>query len=164
MARSQKDANTTCLDIMPITLSLVDRTYQRTDYEDKHEADQVFAQLRAQLQATSESKDGQKLIQKFFFLAQTVSTEGTFHNMVKIVWRMVKDMSGTPLHRLSLFFISLGTLCATLNKAEGWRDKVERWLGRQLTIGGKGCAGEGEGSVISRIQRFFSTPYLHDFD
>ena len=152
------------LDIMPTTLSIVDNTYQNTQYEDKQDAEQVFGQVKAHLQEAAQSEDGQKLIQKFFFLAKTVTTEGTFHDMVKVVWRMVKDMSGTPVHRLALFFISLGTLCATRDEAQQWQGKVEAWLGRQLTIGGKGCTGEGEGSVTSRIQRFFSTPYLHDFD
>ncbi|KAI8499866.1 hypothetical protein Bbelb_221830 [Branchiostoma belcheri] len=47
---------------------------------------------------------------------------------------------------------------------ETWLQKVEVWLGRQLTSGGKGCVDGGEGSVNDRIDRFFSTPYLHDFD
>ena len=50
------------------------------------------------------------------------------------------------------------------SQSKAWIEKIETWLGKQLTIGGKGVTGEGEGSVHDRLQRFFSTPYLHDFD
>ena len=84
---------------------------------------------------------------------------------------MTKSMSGTPEHKLSLFVLGSGVVCSALQgsanvnpKAQDWIAGVEKWLGTQLTIGGKGCAGEGEGSVHDRIHRFLSTPYLHDFD
>ncbi len=60
-----------------------------------------------------------------------------------------------------LWYISTSPLAA---QSKPWVSKLEAWLGKQLTIGGKGVTGEGEGTVFDRTQRFFSTPYLHDFD
>ncbi|KAI0212924.1 hypothetical protein LSAT2_002096, partial [Lamellibrachia satsuma] len=45
-----------------------------------------------------------------------------------------------------------------------WTDRFVEWLGKQLTTGGKGAVGEGEGTVADRMLRFFTNPYLHDFD
>ena len=97
--------------------------------------------------------------------------ETGFRDVIKIIWRMTKVMSGAAQHRLCLFMLGCGAVCGSM-KASGtarpaaadWIRAVEAWLGTQLTIGGKGCTGEGEGSVDDRIQRFMSTPYLHDFD
>ena len=60
-----------------------------------------------------------------------------------------------------LWYLKTSPLAA---QTKSWIQKIETWLGKQLTIGGKGVTGEGEGSVHDRLQRFFSTPYLHDFD
>jgi len=90
--------------------------------------------------------------------------------MVKIIWRMVKPISGPPMFRLALMFLAIGaTIEVLLNGANSgsiaqWSQRLEKWLGKQLTIGGKGVAGEGEGQVEERVKRFFSTPYLHDYD
>ena len=152
------------VDILPKTLSIFDNTVRATSFEESLNASSVFNDLRSDIVTATDTTEGQKLIQKFFFLGKTVTTEGTFYDMVKIAWRMVKEAPETPVRKISLFFISIGTMCTTLPATEEWRPKLEAWLGRQLTIGGKGCAGEGEGSVMDRLKRFFSTPYLHDFD
>lgn len=152
------------VDILPTTLSLVENTYKNTSYENTVEAEEAFTLLRKDITVAAQSVEGQKLIQKFFFMGKTVTTESAFHDMVKIIWRMVKEQEGSPLRKLSFIFICLGTLCSTLPASDKWRNKIESWLGRQLTIGGKGCTGEGEGSVMDRFKRFLSTPYLHDFD
>ena len=53
--------------------------------------------------------EGVKLVTKFQMLARTVSAEGPLRDMVKIIWRMVKPMSGTAEHKLCLFFTAVGT-------------------------------------------------------
>ena len=119
---------------------------------------------------TIQSNEGKKLIQKLFMLGRTVSTEGTFKDMIKIIWRMVKPMSGSPVDKICFCFICISTVAVVIrsgtnaNHVDAWMETIAKWLGKQLTIGGKGCAGEGEGSANDRIRRFFSTPYLHDFD
>ena len=154
------------------TKTFLKNTQKHTAYEDpvSDEANQLFSQLQQELPQIYASAEGQKLVQKYSMLGKTVTAEGPFLDMVKIVWRMVKTMGGSPLYRLSLFLIGIGTLIDTVRSSpfgancHTWEERVEKWLGTQLTIGGKGCTGEGEGPVISRVQRFFSTPYLHDFD
>ena len=156
--------------IIPGTLLLVDSVYKHTNYEDAQDSEATFSKLKTDLPSTVLCPDGKKLVQKFSALSSTISTEGTYLDMVKIVWRMVKPMSGDPLHKLGLFFVALGTMNEVLktmpigNQSVAWRQRMEVWLGKQLTIGGKGVTGEGEGSVTERTRRFFSTPYLHDFD
>lgn len=156
--------------VLPVTLQLLDSVYQHTAYEDPQDAQAMFAQLRANMPSITNCPDGKKLVQKFCVLSRTISTEGTFMDMVKIIWRMVKTMQGNALHKLGLFLVALSTLCESLKtlpvsgQSGVWRQKTEVWLGKQLTIGGKGVTGEGEGTAIDRVSRFFSTPYLHDFD
>ena len=83
---------------------------------------------------------------------------------------MVKPMNGLPMYRLALLFLAIGAMIEVLaSSAQSgsipqWSARLAKWLGKQLTIGGKGVAGEGEGRVEKRIQLFFSTPYLHDYD
>ena len=141
-----------------------------TAYDDKEDAETSFAQLRSSLPSVAQSPDGAKIIQKFAVLGKTATTEANFNDMVKIIWRVVKPMNGAPMHRLALFFLAIGAVVDSLAKgslaetSKLWLPRLEKWLGTQLTIGGKGVAGEGEGKVVERVQRFFSTPYLHDYD
>lgn len=140
------------------------------DFSDKQDAQLYFDQLKRELPVTAASPDGAKIIAKFTVLAKTATTEGTFKDMIKIIWRMIKPMTGTPLYRLTLVFLAIGAMCTSLASSSvrtglpQWIENMETWLGKQLTIGGKGVAGEGEGTANDRVQRFFSTPYLHDFD
>ena len=102
-------------------------------------------------------------------LGKTATTAENFKDMVKIVWRVVKSIEGSPMHRLALFFLSVGAVVETVRGTQGtsggglaegvWRSG---WA-KQLTVGGKGV-GEGEGRIVTRVQQFFSTPYLHEFD
>ncbi len=50
-------------------------------------------------------------------LASTVTAEGPLRDMIKIIWRMVKPMSGTAEYKLGLFFTASGTcknyICTT---------------------------------------------------
>lgn len=152
------------------TLILVDKVFQNTEYEDVEAAEQFFQQLKEEIPRTAIGSDGLKIINKFTALGKTATTEGTFQDMIKIIWRVVKPMSGSPSYRLTLFFLALGAMCLTLESSAiskalpTWMETLETWLAKQVTIGGKGVAGEGEGTVSDRVQRFFSTPYLHDFD
>ncbi len=59
--------------------------------------------------AVVKSAEGAKLVTKFKMLARTVSAEGPLRDMVKVIWRMVKQMSGNAEHKLKLFFIAVGT-------------------------------------------------------
>ena len=155
-----------------VTTKFVEEVYLQTNYEPdlRQEADAMYNHFKTLLPDVIESSDGKKLVKQYTTLASTVSTEGTFNDLIKIIWRMVKEMGGTAQYKLCLFFLGVGTVYSVIEKkasgrpVEVWLKKVEKWLGNQLTIGGKGVAGEGEGSVNDRIQRFFSTPYLHDFD
>ena len=149
---------------------LLYQTLRESGYSDKKDAEETYACLRDDLPTIARSNDGQKVMKKFVVLAKTATNEATFNDMIKIIWRLVKPMTSSPLHRLSLFFLAVGAMCETLlsgptgSSVSSWMDKFEKWLGEQLTIGGKGVTGDGEGSVTDRIQRFFSTPYLHDYD
>ena len=163
-------ATTERASVLSQALQLLDSVYKHTAYEDKCDAQQTFMQLRIELQRTAASAEGQKLIQKFDMLARTVSTEGTFNDMVKIIWRVAKGMGGTIHHKFSLLVIGVSIVCVSLTNSRpvedisSWTDRFVKWLGKQLTTGGKGAVGEGEGSVGDRMQRFFTNPYLHDFD
>ena len=156
--------------VVPTTLTFFDNVYSQTEYEDKADADAIFSAMRDDLPRVATSPEGSKLIIKFVALSRTVTAEGPLKDMVKIIWRMVKPMSGSAPYKLCLFYLSVGTVLdylkiSHLRGVSGpWVEGVERWLGKQLTIGGKGVTGEGEGSVEDRLKRFFSTPYLHDFD
>ena len=146
--------------------------FKHTHYEEElqNEATDVFSNIEKCISTMASSPDGLKLIQKYSVLASTISTQATFNDMVKIIWRIVKTtMSGGADDKLLLFILGIGTIVHSVKKTRGdnvnqWVAKVELWLGDQLTIGGKGVTGDGEGSVSDRIRRFFSTPYLHDFD
>ena len=156
--------------VLSQALLLLDCVYKNTAYEDKADAHRTFLQLRAELHRTVASTEGQKLIRKFDILARTVSTEGTFNDMVKIIWRVAKGMGGTIHHKFCLLVIGVSIVCVSLAKSRpirdiaSWTDRFETWLGKQLTNGGRGAMGEGEGTVADRMQRFFTNPYLHDFD
>lgn len=140
------------------------------DFNDKDDATVYFDHLKSQIPIVAVTSDGKKMMSKFTILAKTATNESTFKDMVKIIWRMVKTISGTPPFRLSLMFLGIGAMCRSLassslgDQLPEWVINLEDWMGKQLTIGGKGVAGEGEGTANERIQRFFSTPYLHDFD
>lgn len=152
------------------TKQFVDNVYKQTHYNSslEAEAEQIYHKLIAFIPAICQSGDGQKLVQKYIMLGRTVRTEGMFQDMVKIIWRMVKEIPAqNSVHRLGLFVIAINAMGESLPVKEqlgAWQLRLEKWLGNQLTIGGKGCTGDGEGSVTDRIQRFFNTPYLHDFD
>ncbi|ELU02653.1 hypothetical protein CAPTEDRAFT_199625 [Capitella teleta] len=131
------------VDILPATLKIFEKTMKMTSFENSLDAATTFDQLRSDITIAPKSPEGQKLIQKFFFLGKTVTTEGTFNDMVKIAWRMVKEIPQCPLRKMSLLFLSIGTLCTTARASEVWSGKIENWLGNQLTTGGKGCTGHG---------------------
>ena len=160
------------LNLKTQTESFIDEVYNSTSYGEtwEEEAKTVFTYIKQLTSSVMGSTDGKKIVKQYTTLAATISTEGTFNDMIKIIWRMVKEMGGAPQYKLCLFFLGLGTIYSALEKKadsrpiQTWRCRVVKWLGTQLTSGGKGVAGEGEGSVNDRIQRFFSTPYLHDFD
>ena len=151
------------------TKEILESVYKASSYEEelKQEAQQTFSKLSSFLPAMAKSADGQKLVTKFTGLGSTALTEGMFQDMVKIIWRMIKDAPAqNSVHRFGLFLLAIGATCHSCkaeNKEE-WQRNIEKWLGIQVTIGGKGCTGDGEGNVADRMQRFFSTPYLHDFD
>ena len=140
-----------------------------SDYDDCIEAKSLFMQLDSNLGEILLTPDGKIVTQKFSVLARTVKQGETFKDMVKIIWRMVRTIYGTSIYKLGLLFLGLSAMCCSLSKLQtsdlnSWIANLEEWLGNQLTIGGKGVAGEGEGTAEERINRFFSTPYLHDFD
>ncbi|XP_019646828.1 PREDICTED: uncharacterized protein LOC109487282 [Branchiostoma belcheri] len=151
---------------------LLDRVFAKTDFEDKDDAQQTFAHVHSELPKTAASPDGVKLVQKFASLGSAATVESTFLDMIKIIWRTVRLTPGTSVVRIQLFFLAIAAMMVSVLKSpnvsddllETWLHKVEVWLGRQLTSGGKGCVDGGEGSVNDRLDRFFSTPYLHDFD
>ena len=158
-------------DVQCRALSIAEKTLGLTSFESgslQDDAAEYFKQLQSALPAVLRGADGSKIATKMSMLSSTISTEGTFKDMVKILWRMIREMSGNGSTKLTLFFIGLGAMSSALERlqkpAAVWMPVIEKWLGTQLTIGGKGVTGEGEGSVQDRVHRFFSTPYLHDFD
>ncbi|XP_066285865.1 uncharacterized protein [Branchiostoma lanceolatum] len=151
---------------------LLDRVFAATDFEDTDDAQKTFTHIRSELRRTATGPDGAKLVQKFASLGGAATAESTFMDMIKIIWRTVRLTPGNSLVRIQLFFLAIAGMTVSVLKSpsvaddvlESWLQKVEVWLGRQLTSGGKGCVDGGEGRVGERIDRFFSTPYLHDFD
>ncbi|XP_035682500.1 uncharacterized protein LOC118419937 isoform X2 [Branchiostoma floridae] len=159
-------------DVQEESAKLLDSVFAATDFEDTDDAQKTFTNIRSELPKTAMSADGAKLVQKFASLGSAATAESTYMDMIKIIWRTVRLTPGTSFVRLQLFFLAIGAMTVSVRKSpnvsddvlESWLQKVEVWLGRQLTSGGKGCVDGGEGSVNDRIDRFFSTPYLHDFD
>ncbi|XP_078603000.1 uncharacterized protein LOC144877028 isoform X1 [Branchiostoma floridae x Branchiostoma japonicum] len=160
------------VSVLEESAKLLDRVFAATDFEDTDDAQKTFTNIRSELPKTATSADGVKLVQKFVSLGSAATAESTYMDMIKIIWRTVRLTPGTSLVRLQLFFLAIGAMTVSVRKSpnvsddvlESWLQKVEVWLGRQLTSGGKGCVDGGEGSVNARIDRFFNTPYLHDFD
>ena len=147
----------------------VARVYQYTRYNDD-DAEGIYQKIKLDIPNCLETPEGKHIHRKYMALSGAVVSEATYQDMVKILWRMVKPTFGTPDQKLCLLLVGLGTLnhrvrsSRNAKQCESWIEGVECWLGKQLTIGGKGITGEGEGTVHDRIQRFFTTPYLHDFD
>ncbi|XP_035682499.1 uncharacterized protein LOC118419937 isoform X1 [Branchiostoma floridae] len=160
------------VSVLEESAKLLDSVFAATDFEDTDDAQKTFTNIRSELPKTAMSADGAKLVQKFASLGSAATAESTYMDMIKIIWRTVRLTPGTSFVRLQLFFLAIGAMTVSVRKSpnvsddvlESWLQKVEVWLGRQLTSGGKGCVDGGEGSVNDRIDRFFSTPYLHDFD
>ena len=156
-------------EVVEKTKLFLQQVYKYTSYEDelKQEAEDTFTKLSTFLPAMANTGEGSKLITKFTNLGTTAMTEGMFQDMVKIIWRMIKGVPAqNSVHRFGLFAIAIGATCHSCKatQKEEWQKNIAIWLGNQVTIGGKGCTGDGEGNVADRMQRFFSTPYLHDFD
>ena len=141
-----------------------------TKYEEHSEAKCIFDEVERRLPLiAANDKNAIEVSAKFFSFASSVSNKETFKDMIKILWRTVKVKSGQPQYKLCLFLVGMSSLIKGVNTSfnkdiEDWVKGIAQWLGNQLTIGGKGITGEGEGKVVDRINRFFLTPYLHDFD
>lgn len=155
-----------------VSVLILDRVYEKTSYPDsyKEEAEAVFGAIKSYLPLiASKDKQGIEVVNKFSSFANSVSDQDGFKDMIKIIWRTIKVKAGQPQYKLSLFLIAIAVIVQNIsptynNCIDEWVTFIIQWLGNQLTIGGKGVVGEGEGSVVERISRFFCTPYLHDFD
>ena len=146
--------------------------YQHTTYEDIDDGRAVFDEIKEAIpDIVLRHPDGLEVISKFQALSSPVTGVIQFKNMVKIIWRFVKGKYAAPEHKLTLMNLAIITMVLCLKgkpRTKGqvlkWKDDIAKWQGVQLTIGGKGVTGEGEGDVRQRMARFFQTPYLHDFD
>lgn len=153
------------------TSSFLDNVIKRTTLLDALDAAITFAEVKEYLARIVKDDPGVlKIWNKVCALAVTVFSASSLNDMVKIVWRIVKDNGGNSKHMICCFCIGVTAILVTarerqsLEDVDNWQRKCEEWMGTQLTIGGKGVTGDGEGSTSDRISRFFNTPYLHDFD
>lgn len=152
--------------------SFFEQVYQHTSYEEYCDGRQIFDGIIQSIpDVVLRNPEGLEVISKFQALTTSVTGVAQFKNMVKVLWRFVKGKYASPEHKLTLMNLGVITmvLCLkekprTKGQVTEWRDDIAKWQGNQLTIGGKGCTGEGEGDVTQRMARFFQTPYLHDFD
>lgn len=158
-------------DLLECCVDLLDKTYLATRYTDTEDAEVTFKAIKKHLTMVAQYDDSSiKTWKKFSNLGKSVFSCSSLNDLVKIIWRMAKEKGGQPHHMLCTFIIGLGAIIFTVRgsqpkeKTEHWEDACLKWLGNQLTIGGKGVTGEGEGTVLERIKCFFMTPYLHDFD
>ena len=150
-------------------------TYASTSYDEYSSADgrQLFQAMMLSCQSSDESTECQETIRKFQKLsAGAISQRAQYREIVKVVWRYVQKLSvADQQRRLFLMCMAVSTVTVESRRTAGrpvcvdkWRDEVAKWLGEQLTCGGKGVVDVGEGCARERLERFFSTPYLHDFD
>lgn len=158
-------------DILGLSLGLLEQTYHATSITDEEDARLAFERCKEQLRdITTDEQYTLTLWKKYCVLGMTVFSCSALNDMVKIVWRMVRDMGGSPEKMLCLFMLGIAAILETQRSRQGedtvetWEKRCISWLGRQITIGGKGVVGDGDGSTVERIQSFFTTPYLHDFD
>ena len=153
-----------------VSVLLLKNVLSHTSYEDNGEATSVFSEIECRLPDIAERDiNGSELVSKFTLFGQVVATQESFKDMIKIIWRTVKAKSGQPQYKLSLFIIAMAALLQGINSkynvhVDDWVQYISKWLGNQLTIGGKGVTGNGQGNVVERMSQFFLTPYLHDFD
>ena len=156
--------------LVKVSLLILNQIFLNTKYEDDHTAKAIFDEIQGMLPLiATEDNYGIEIGLKFASFGNTVTNLGTFKDMIKIIWRTVKNKAGQPQYKLSLFIVAMASLIKSINSRynqvlDDWVQCIIRWLGNQLTIGGKGVVGEGQGTVISRMNQFFLTPYLHDFD
>lgn len=158
-------------DILRLSLDLLEQTHLATSIPDEEDARSAFERCEEQLRdITTDEQNTSTLWKKYCVLGMTVFSCSALNDMVKIVWRMVKDIGGSPEKMLCLFMLGIAAILETQRARQGedtvraWEKRCISWLGRQITIGGKGVTGDGDGSTVDRIQSFFNTPYLHDFD
>ena len=144
--------------------------WKKTKFQNKKESEFVLNEIQKRLPLIVKTdSEGIALNTRFASLANTITSQKNFQDMTKIAWRMAKSKSGQPQYKLSLLIVAMAAMITHLREkhfenCESWFSGVFAWLGHQLTIGGKGVTGDGEGNVIERLNSFFQTPYLHDFD
>ena len=149
-----------------------EQVYQHTTYEEYCNGRDVFDSIIESIpDVVFRNPEGLEVISKFQALSTSITGVAQFKNMVKVLWRFVKSKYAPAQHKLTLMNLGIITmvLCLkgkarTKDKVVEWCADIAKWQGIQLTIGGKGCTGEGEGDALQRMERFFQTPYLHDFD
>ena len=156
--------------LIKVSSLLLNQVFLNTNYENNDEAKLVYDEMQTRLQAiATRDKQGIDVTSKFSSFASGVTSKDSLKDMIKIIWRTVKTKTGQPQYKLSLFILAMASLVRGINSTynryiDAWVDGMVRWLGNQLTIGGKGVIGDGKGSVVERMNQFFATPYLHDFD
>ena len=138
----------------------IDQVFQNTSYDEvSSDGKQLFEQLTYKSQMLDD--EAKKIVKKFQSLATTVSEVQQYHTMLKVIWRYIRALPASPTHKLFLMVLAFCSLkvsvCLKVKNeiVDGWRNKVAVWLGTQLTSGGQGIIGSGEGSAIDRVERFF---------
>jgi len=156
--------------LVKVSLLLSNQIYINTKFEDNEQAKIVFDEIQSRLPLiATQDKHGVEIGAKFSSFANAVNSKGAFKDMIKIIWRTVKTKAGQPQYKLCLFIVAMASLIRGISSAfnkdlDNWVEFIIQWLGNQLTIGGQGVTGVGQGKVIDLINQFFLTPYLHDFD
>ena len=156
--------------LVKVSLLLLNQIFINTNFEDTEQAKAIFTEIQSRLPLiASQDKYGIEIGAKFLSFASAVNSKAAFKDMIKIIWRTVKTKAGQPQYKLCLFIVAMASLVQGISSSfnkdiDGWVEFILQWLGNQLTIGGQGVTGTGQGKVVDRINQFFLTPYLHDFD
>ena len=158
--------------IVDVSNALMDRIFSEMDVGDCTDSENAFLNVKSYLNSlvSEDFTTIQTMWKKSYNLGMAVISVESLNDMVKIVWRMVKENGRSTENMLCLFVIGISAVLAAaklrlcVDNVSTWEENCIQYLSKQLSIGGKGVTGEGEGSVQDRMKRFFNTPYLHDFD
>ena len=128
-------------DLVEKSVEIADKLFEGTQFANDSESTELVAEVKKDFEVILSTDAGRSFVKNVEKLGQKVTTEGKFLDTIKIIFRIVQQLSSSPMVKLGLFLLGIGALIAVVGSlsfvAEGalaaWILRLVLWVGGALT-------------------------------